>query len=82
MSLIAAIVALVWFGVSCAAQDRERGLDTTCGDLMEMSQAQQIEVMKDAGIPEGYRKNKITYYLDDCRSHPEDRGHPISDIMG
>lgn len=83
ISLSSVIVgALMWFGVSCAAPDSNRGLDTTCGDFLGMTHGQQLAVMKTAGVLKGYHEEEVTYYLDGCRPHPEARNWRIGNIAG
>jgi hypothetical protein len=83
LSVISALVAvLVWLAISYATRDPNRGFDTTCGDFLGMTNAQQVAVMKKAGVLKGHYEERASYYRDGCRQDAADRRHPIGDIMG
>ena len=64
-------------------RDPNQGWDTTCGDLLRMSHAEQVAVLKKSGSWKGHLEEGVRYYRQGCETpHPEDRDEILRNVDG
>lgn len=78
--LVVVVIVAVGAGVWHSQRGGNQGWDTTCGDLLDMTQAQRVAVMKEAGVEAGHEDERARFYANACAPHPEDRDEPIGDL--
>jgi hypothetical protein len=84
-AVVCSLVLVVVLGIGLAivrhvTRDPNQGWDTTCGDLLDMSSAEQAAVLEKAGVDPEDAAGQAAFYAGACAPHPEDRDEPIGDI--